>query len=229
MKKRIIGIVVVLLAVCIGVSAANENQGAQVEAGVKGRYDRLKLNDPETTNRFDATVLLGPAVKVKLPSGIFFDASYLLTLADYEHSLLITTVKADRKDLELAVGYQIVPQLAAYIGYKNAKSEISTIFGNAEFKLYGGLLGLRADLPVSEMVSVYANAAYLRTRFKATEEGTSETEKAPGYDAELGVKMQFRKNVSGSVGYRMETTEGKVSKIEETFTGITFGALYAFE
>ena len=45
MKSRIIGIVAVLLVVCSGVSFASE--GVEVEAGIKGWYNKLELKDPE--------------------------------------------------------------------------------------------------------------------------------------------------------------------------------------
>ncbi len=232
--KRIIGIVVVLLVVCSGVSFANEKDGVEVEVGVKGWYNKLELKDPEAKSKFDSTVLLGPAVEVKLPNHIFFEASYLMSLADYEFSVPFAKTEADRKDLEVAAGYQIIPQLAAYIGYKSAKSDftVSNILGEREnfsSKLYGLLVGIRGNVPINETVSVYAHVAYLRTKTEFTDIAGSETEKAPGYDAELGLKLEFAKHFSGNLGYRMESTEGTVNKERETFSGITFGGNYAFE
>ena len=178
--------------------------------------------------------MLGPAVEVKLPIHIFFEASYLMSVADYEYSQTVIKLEADRKDLEVAAGYQIIPQLAAYLGYKSAKSDytISSIVGerlDSSAELYGFLVGVRGSIPISEMVSVYANAAYLGTKSKLSDIAGSETEKAPGYDAELGLKVEFAKHVSGNVGYRVESTKGKLNKERETFSGITLGAMYAFE
>ncbi len=234
MKKRIIGIVAVLLIVCSGVSLASEKDGVEVEAGIKGWYNKLELKSPEGKIKFDSTVWLGPVAEVKLPIHIFFEASYLMSLADYKDSLPLGKLEADRKDFEAAAGYQLIPQLALYLGYKNAKSDftetdISGEISKSSSKLYGFLAGLRGNVPVNEMVSVYANAAYLRTKTKLADIEISGTENSPGYDAELGLKLEFVKHVSGNLGYRMESTKGRVSKERETFSGITFGGMYAFE
>lgn len=234
MKKSIIGIAAVLLVVCTGLAYGNEKEGVEVEAGVKGWYNKLELKDPDGTLKFDSTMLLGPAVEVKLPDHIFFEASYLMSLADYKYSQPVAKVELERKDFDIAAGYQLIPQLAVYAGYKSATSDstATSIFGDridATTKLYGFLVGLRGNVPVSETVSVYANAAYLKTRSQFSDFEVSETEAAPGYDVELGLKLQIAKQVSGSLGWRRESTKGKVSKEEETFSGVTFGALYAFE
>jgi hypothetical protein len=56
----------------------------------------------------------------------------------------------------------------------------------------------------------------------------SESEKAPGYVAAIGVKYEFIKQLAGTLGYQLETTKAKDTSIKDTFTGFTLDVMYTF-
>jgi hypothetical protein len=78
------------------------------------------------------------------------------------------------------------------------------------------------------MFGVYANVAYLMTESEWKDATGTFTEDSPGTSFELGVKAMFSKQLSGTLGYRMESFEGDKSKTEDTFSGLTLGVMYAF-
>ncbi len=231
------GVMVLLALACIVVSSGivfaeekKEGEGVEVEAGVKAWYNKWKNEDPAfgTTN-FDSSLLVGPAVEVKLPLHFYAEASYLFSTNDYKATSGVDQVTADRKDLDLAVGYRIIPQLGVFVGYKDVKQDM-TISGisSISLKLTGPLFGLRGDIPLSETFSVYASYAYLKTKLETSEAGLSTSNDAPGSVIEVGVKAEMARHLAGTLGYKVESTKEKNTNIKDTFSGVTLGIMYAF-
>ncbi len=238
MKRSIIVLIAALLfaASCGTVFAEEkkEHEGIEVEAGVKAWYNKWTNKDPDPalgTTKFDATTLLGPAIEVKFPHHFYAEAAYLISLSDYKATTALgEEFSSDRKDLDLAVGYRFIPEVGVFVGYKNVSMDW-TVTGvtSGSFDLSGPMFGLRGDVPVSETFSIFASATYLMTKVETKEEGFATTKNdAPGSIFELGVKASFSKELSGTLGYKVESTKEKNTDIKDSFAGLTLGVMYAF-
>ncbi len=237
MKRSIIVLLAVLcMVISSGIAFAEEKkegEGIEVEAGVKVWYNKWTSKDPDPaigTLKFDWTTLVGPAVEAKFPHHFYAEASYLFSLSDYEATIGVDKITSDRKDLDLAVGYRVIPEVGIFVGYKNVSMDW-TVSGisNGSFDLSGPMLGIRGDVPVNETISIYASATYLFTKLETEETGFETTKNdSPGTIFELGVKAAFNKQLSGTIGYKIESTEEDVTNVKDTFEGFTLGVMYAF-
>jgi len=234
MKKSIIGVVMVALVLCSGMAFASE--GVEMEAGIKMWYNNWKSEDPDPaggTMKFDAALMVGPAFEVKLPSNLFFEASYLMSVTDYEKTEGVAKITSDRADLDVAIGYQFIPEVGIFAGYKSSSMDWTYTepgFANetGSMDVTGPVIGLRAKYSFDEVFGVYASAAYLKTKSEWKDATGTFKEDAPGTAFELGLKAKFNKELSGSLGYKVESTEGDKSKVKDTFSGLTLGVMYAF-
>jgi hypothetical protein len=235
MKRSLIVILIALLVVAVsGIASAEEQEGGvEVEAGVKAWYNSWKNQDPdpaEGTKKFDAALLVGPAVEVKLPQHFYVEGSYLISTNDYEYSYFGLNLTSDRKDLDLAAGYRIIPELAVFIGYKDSKMDWDFAgLTSGSFDLRGPFVGVRGDVPVNVTISIYASALYQKTKLESTAVGELTTNHdSPGTVFELGVRAAFNKELSGTLGYKIESTKEDVTNVKDTFDGLTLGVMYAF-
>jgi len=228
--KRVIVVLAALMFLSSGFAFAADD--VKVEAGVKIWNNSWESKDPDPvaggTMKFDAALLIGPAVAVTLPSNVFFEASYLMSVTDYEKTEGPAKIEVERDDLDLAVGYMFIPEVGIYVGYRSTSMDWTASGGgfseSGSIDLSGPVIGLRGNYSFSEMFGVYASAAYLMTEYE--EQGFKEDD--PGTQFELGVKATFSKQLSGTLGYKVESFEGDKSKVEDTFSGITLGVMYAF-
>jgi hypothetical protein len=237
MKRILIGIVSALLLVAGGGMAGAE-QGKGVEAGVQ-----MWINDwthdapsrivggvftPGGSITSDTTVLLGPAIEVKFPNHFFVDASYLFSVSDYTFSDNFGTVFNDeRQDANLTIGYMIVPEFGVLAGYKNSwfKEKETGI----ENTVYGPLIGMIGIAPMYYNAAFYGRLDYLFTRFKQSGGGIGGfQEDSPGWDFEVGFKVDFTREFNGKIGYRYETNEGSNSNFRDSFSGLILGGMVAF-
>jgi hypothetical protein len=229
--KRFIVILTALMVLTSGFAFAKDD--VKVEAGVKMWYNEWKSEDPDPaaggTLTLDAALLIGPAISVTLPSNLFFEASYLFSVTDYEKTEGTAKIEVERDDLDVAIGYMFIPEFGIFAGYRSTSMDLSvTGGGSGSFDLSGPVIGLRGNYSFNDMFGVYATAAYLMTESEWTDPTGSFTEDAPGTSFELGVKAMFSKQLSGTLGYKIESFEGDESKVEDTFSGVTLGVMYAF-
>ena len=237
MKRSIVVLLAALLvAVSCGMAAAEvkKEEGVEVEAGLKVWYNKWKSQDPDPafgTINFDYTTLVGPAVEIKFPYHFYAEASYLVSLSDYEATVAgILKMTADRKDLDLAVGYRVIPQIGIFAGYKDVKQDWNLMgLDSGSLKLTGPMFGVRGDVPVNETFGVYASYTYLKTKLESSAVGALTTKNnAPGSIIEAGVKAELAHHLSGTLGYKVESTKEKNTNIKDTFSGVTLGVMYAF-
>ena len=208
----------------------------KVEAGVKIWNSGWKSEDPDPVNggtlKFDAALLVGPAVAVTLPSYLFFEASYLFSVTDYEKTEGAGKITAERDDLDIAIGYMFIPEVEIFAGYRNTSRKWKfTDVGTNEsgtIDVTGPILGVRANYSFDTMFGIYASAAYLMTKSESKDTAGTMKKDYPGTSFELGVKAMFSKALSGTLGYKMESFEGDKSKVKDTFSGLTIGVMYAF-
>jgi opacity protein-like surface antigen len=225
MKRIVSGVVAALLFLTMnGLARAEEGkaEGVEVTAGVKAWMNQWKQKDPVESRTSSDVMLIGPAIEIVCPIHFFVEASYLMSLQDYKFSQVGGDIKISRTDLDLAAGYMFNHNIGAFVGYRN--SEFKEKETSAKETLSGGLLGIRGSVPVNEAFSVFGKATYLFTTLKTD----TTSEQAPGWIAEAGVKYAFTKAFAGALGYKYETTKGKDSKIEDTFSGATLDVTYTF-
>jgi hypothetical protein len=224
MKRILIGAVAVLLLIAAnGMALAQER--TEVEAGVK-----FWINDwthdvpgfPSITS--DTTTLFGPTIEVKFPNQVFMEGSYLVSTSDYNFP---DGTQFDRQDLELSIGYMVVPEFGVLAGYKN--SDFKEQFTGEKDTLYGPLIGIIGIAQMDPYLSFYGKFDYLFTKFKATGGGLPTLEEdSPGWIFEFGVKFAFTREFLGTIGYKYETNEGNDSNVDDSFSGLTLGALVKF-
>jgi len=233
MKKCLIAVVIAVSALWSGMVFAGE--GVEVAAGVKAWYNEWTNDDPASgKTEFDASLLIGPAIEVKFPNHIFVEASYLLSVTDYESTFFIHKLTAERKDLDLIAGYDFSPAFGVFVGYKSVTTEwdmdlSGTIIDKGSVDLTGPTVGIRGNLALNKTASLYGNASYLFTKSESKDSGGTLKEDAPGTIFELGAKVAFSKALSGTLGYKVESTEGDKSKTKDTFAGFTLGVMYSFD
>jgi hypothetical protein len=221
MRRIFIGAAAALLVIaCSGTAHAQERNGA--EAGVKMWVNWWTQDDPRYGSiTSDMTVLLGPEIKLKFPNHSFVEASYLFSVSDYTFSSG-AIYNEDRQDANVAIGYMVVPAFGVLAGYKN--SENKTRETGIKDTVYGPFLGMIVIAPMYYNTSFYSRLDYLFTKFKQT--GGFE-EDSPGWIVEFGFKVDFTRTVSGTFGYKYETNRGSNSGVEDSFSGLIFGATFA--
>jgi hypothetical protein len=229
---------IVVLAALIVLSSgyAFAKEEVEMDVGIKTWYATYKTEDA-LSNRFltfDPVLLVGPAFEVELPSHLFFEGEYLMSVTDYEKTQGPLKLSSDTKYLEVAIGYSFIPQVGIFAGYKrestNWKITNTNIGTNVpgSMDLSGPMLGIRGSYSFDKMFGVYASAAYLKLKAENEEPSGTIKEDAPGTDFQLGVKAKFAKALTGSLGYRVESSKGKTSQVKETFSGVTLDVMYAF-
>ena len=232
MKKCLIVVMIAVVALWCGVVFAGE--GVEVEAGVKAWNNEWTSDDPVSgKTKFDASLLIGPAVEVKFPNHIFIEASYLVSVTDYESTFFIHKLTARRKDLDVAVGYDVTPAFGAFVGYKSVAMDwdmdlSGTIIDKGTKDLTGPMAGIRGRIELNKTFSIYGNASYLFTKIENKDSMGTTSEKAPGTVFELGAKAVFSKALSGTLGYKVESTKEDKTNVKDTFSGFTLGVMYAF-
>lgn len=224
MKRILIGAVAALLLIAAN-GAALAQERTEVEVGVKFWFNDWTHDVPGVPSiTSDTTTLFGPTIEVMFPNQVFVDGSYLVSTSDYNFP---DGTRFDRQDLELSVGYMIVPAFGVLAGYKN--SDFKDSFTGVKDTVYGPLIGIIGIAQVDPYLSFYGKFDYLFTRFKETGGGlTAFEEGSPGWIFEFGVKFAFTREFLGTIGYKYETNTGNDSNVEDSFSGLTLGALVKF-
>ncbi len=226
MKRILIGAISVLLLVTTGSGVARAEAGKGVEAGVQMWVNEWTHTVPGAGSiTSDATVLFGPAIEVKFRNNVFVNASYLFSVSDYTFSSDIV-YNDERQDANAAIGYMIVPEFGVLAGYKNSSFKEKET--GIKDTVYGPLVGMIVIAPMYVNASFYGKLDYLFTRFKQNDALGGFQEDSPGCTLELGFKFDFTREFYGTLGYRYETNTGSKSNIEDSFSGLIFGAMFAF-
>jgi opacity protein-like surface antigen len=229
MKRILIGAVAALLLIAAN-GAALAQERTEVEVGVKFWFNDWTRDQPifgSTTS--DTTVLFGPTIEVKFPNQVFLGGSYLVSTSDYDFP---DGTRFDRQDLELEIGYMIVPGFGVLAGYKNSSfKERAGLDVGLEDTVSGPLIGIIGIARVDPYLSFYGKFDYLFTRLKETGgagPGSVFEEGNPGWIFEFGVKFAFTREFLGTIGYKYETYEGNDSNVRDSFSGLTLGGLVRF-
>ena len=225
MKRILIGAVSALLLVA-GSGAAYAGAAKGVEAGVQMWINEWTHDVPGAGSiTSDSTVLFGPAITVKFPNHVFVEASYLFSVSDYTF-VSDRIYNDERQDVNVAIGYLIVPGFGVLAGYKNSSFREKET--GIKDTVYGPQVGMIGIAPMHVNTVFYGKFNYLFTRFKQKDEFGVFQEESPGWTFELGFKADFTREFSGTFGYKFETDTGSNSNIEDSYSGLIFGAMFAF-
>lgn len=230
MKKQIVsGVVAVLLLLAVS-GAARAESGTEVSVGLKTWMNEWNRDVQGGVSAKASSIwMVGPAVEVEFANHLFTEASYMVSASNYKFDVEGVTTEVDRKDIDLAVGYQINHKVGVFLGYRNsAFKEKDT---DIKETVFGPLAGVRGAFPVNEKLSLVGKLTYLHTKLKIEEPELVSTDGAPGWIAEAGVKYAFAKHVAGVLGYKYETTKATKAdgaEITDTFSGFTLDMTYTF-
>ena len=135
-------------------------------------------------------------------------------------------MKFDRQDIDIAAGYMITHSFGAFVGYRDSSMKASTKEKETSF---GPLVGIRGAVPVNEALSIYGKLTYLINRLKTETPDQVMNQSNNGWIGEAGVKYELSRQFSANLGYQYETTKAQNDGFQDTFRGVTLGAMYAFE
>lgn len=170
--------------------------------------------------------------QISLQLGKFQIASSYMTSTEYTFKN-IGPATADRDELDVNVGYTVVPGLTVSLGYKSIKQEFN---GVAEFEYTGPTIGFSGSVPLANNFGVYASFAY----------GMLDAEFAGGGEhdakyvlAEPGVSYVIPTGNAGgldaivlTLGYRFQSVEteqdGGFDSLRDITQGASFGVGASF-
>ncbi len=219
MKRILIEIAAAMLLI-MG-AGAGRAEGAGVEVGIKMWINDWTQDVPGFGSiTSDSAVLLGPAIAVKPGDRVFGEASFLFSTSDYTFNATATNI--ERQDVDLTIGYMVIPEFGVSAGYKNSSfKERETGFKST---VDGPVLGVIGIAPVAPDLSFYGKFNYLFTKF----DGEFIREDSPGWIFEFGIKFAFTREFLGTLGYKYETNEGNTTNIRDAFSGLTLSAMVGF-
>ncbi len=227
MKSIFVGGILSVLLLIAGAGVAGAQEGTGVSVGLKMWFNDWTRDDPRSPSSItsDTTVLLGPAIEAKFGDYFFADASFLFSSADYDFP---DGTRIDRQDINLDLGYMIVPGFGVLAGYKDSEFKWNTTFPGEKDTLSGPLIGIVGIAQMDPYLSFYGRLDYLFTKFKQTGAGASGQEDSPGWMFEFGIKYAFTNQFDGSIGYKYETNEGNISNVRDEFSGLTLSGMIKF-
>jgi hypothetical protein len=227
MKHSFHLVIMFLLLLAVASPPVHAADETGFDAGIKMWVNNWRQSRPASDSiSSDTTMLLGPAVDARLGGQGFVNASFLFSTADYRFSEPGFTANVSRQDLDLALGYLVVPEFGLFIGYKYALFDESAT--GIEDTLSGPTLGAVVQAPLDPWLTFYGRLLYLFTRFEQDDAGTVFREDSPGWGLEFGLKYAFTKQFLGSIGYRYEANKGKESDVTDSFGGLTLAAMIRF-
>ena len=246
--KKILSIFIITIV--LGISSIALAEKPSVTIGLKTWVATGELDIGDETYESDYGLMYGPGINVRYQN-FFGGISYLLgsfsfpELEDrwidsnedgFEDFDEITNIdfNADRKDLDLSVGYYFHPNIALLLGYKMTDFDYTSDlidFGSsydATETRKGPVLGVVGNYRIGESRwSLFGNLSYvmLDSEFKP-EGGDTEKDDIKGPAIEFGAAYAAENiPLSVSVGYKYQSYEYGEGG-EDIFGGLTFGVNY---
>lgn len=182
-----------------------------------GQQAPVELRDEVRTTASDMEFVPMPTLGVRY--GNFLGSMTYFVPTKY-HGKGGTEKSVERSELDVNVGYFVLPSVLVSVGYKTAEVDRIANRDDTDQEIDAVLIGISASAPLSERLSLYGNFAYGLAR---NETGTKDPRGEDRYDAryaigEFGLAMRllegspnaFLKSVSASIGYRVQsfTVEG---------------------
>lgn len=225
--NHIAGGLVIILSILSMNGAARAEEGAKTAAGVKMSINRWKSERPGSESRTSTiSTLVGWAVEANMSDDVFVEASYLVSVSDYNFDQTDVASDLERNDFDMAVGHQFKHNVAVFAGYRSTQFR-ERVTQDKE-TVHGPLVGVLGAVPVNNALSIFGRLTCLPWSTKKTVAATTEKETALGWLARAGIKYVFTSQIAGALGYQYETTKGKDTRITDTFAGATLDVMYSF-
>lgn len=241
MRIRLMGILIVVMLVSAAAAFADETK---VSLGLKAWHNKFEEETDGQTIDFGSSLMLGPSLNVRFSNNWFVGASYLVTTKDYETEDFVFVgdeLSISRDDLDLVAGYMFTPNFGAFFGYKSITADASYTFTSMgindvdllSWELTGPGIGVLGKIPLSDVVALYGNLAFMwmDSTVTFTDGSPSESEDLAGASVEAGVAFSFAERMSANIGVKAQSFSGDDDAGVETtdsFSGLTFGANYTF-
>lgn len=219
-----------------------------VTLGLKTWYSYWKestdyLGGGSDSNSYGSAFLAGPSLNIKFGKP-FIGATYLMSVQDHEVSDYLVpgdTMKFERKDLELTLGYLITKHFGMFIGYKTIEATERYTFvpsgydneNAGTWRLKGPEIGILGNIPLSPSAAIYFNMALLRMEQEFEYPGGSTTSlfDMTGLSGEAGVAFSFSESLFANIGVKALAFTGDDDTGDtytHTFYGPTLGLNYIF-
>ena len=225
--QRIARAVVAILLLLSMSGAARSEESAKIAVGLKTWVNSWKSEEPGSESmKSNSIALVGWAAEAEFSNRVFVEASYLVSVSDYEFDQTVVTTERERNDFDAAIGYQFSHNMGYFVGYRS--SQFLERATKSKETVSGPFVGVRGTAPLLGAVSLFGKLTYLPLSNKATFTTTTQRETSTGWFAEAGIKYYFTGRVSGTIGYQYETSQGENTKIRDTFAGPTLGVMYSF-
>jgi len=225
--KHIASGVVALLLLLSASGPARAQDAVEASAGLKTWINSWKSEQPGSESMKSSTIaLVGWAAEAEFSSGVFAEASYLMSASDYPFDQNAGTTEVKHQGFILAIGYRFKHRVDVFTGFQNL--QFWERLAKSKTTLSGPLLGVRGTAPLNDAYSLFVKLTYLPLSNKKTVAEVGEKETARGRSAEAGVRYAFTKRTSGALSYRYETIEGTKTSVEDTFAGPTIDVMFYF-
>ncbi|GFO56736.1 hypothetical protein GMSM_37430 [Geomonas sp. Red276] len=236
MKKVLLLVFVACAFLALGGTAMADDLSFGL--GVKGWYNDFKFAANNSGNNFtvktkDPALMIGPTAKIGYGK-YFAGVTYLTSATDYK--LENSTEKVSRDDIDVLVGYMLIPQFGIVGGYKAIFLEGKYPGGTEKFKKQGGVLGVTGNVPLPLGLAVYGNLGglYLTQEYTDTNFQTDLLDRDYyGFSVEAGLGYRIIAGLSANLGYKyqglyMIKKHSTDTSFDETYQGLTFGVDYRF-
>jgi opacity protein-like surface antigen len=245
--KKILSLIVAILIVAFAsiVFADDTKVSLGIRAWSNSWEEKVDFSGGGSqTFKMGSALMVGPSLNVRFSNNLFVSATYLVTTKDYESSGWFNagdSMSIKRKDMDLAVGYMIIPQFGVFAGYKTLNADLSYTFTPGGFNnfdagswtLKGPGFGILGNIPISDMIAIYGNLGilFMKEEIQVTGGGTEKNDMT-GATLEIGVAFAFTSSLSANVGFKSQAFTGEDAvtkdKVTETFSGLTLGLNYTF-
>ena len=244
MRTLFVLIVIVVLLGYAGVVKAEE-QATSVSVGIKTWISTWTTSIDDTSIKSDSSVMAGPTLGIQsgkffwgvtfLSGEFIFPSKTICPLLSCASNVAVD-LKPKRKDVDIAVGYRFTPNVGAFIGHKKIDYKLTgTCSGSGcsvgtvdlgETTASGPVFGANLTLPMGQSRWFFVgNLSFLSLTTKSSGEAD---EKSDGSSAEINfIYVAEAMPISVSIGSKAQQFKDKDKDVDK-FSGLTFGANYAF-
>jgi len=180
------------------------------------------------TMESSSNVLIGWGAEALFPNRIFLEASYLMSFPNtyYIFDQITPASERERTDFEVAIGKQFHPHIAYFFGFRSTQTMERS--NNFKETVAGPFAGIRGSVSLSNAISLFGKLTFLPLSERTVNTTSKSSEWATGWFAAAGIKYDFTRRLSASLGYQHESTEGENTDTRDTFEGPTFDVMYVF-
>ena len=212
-----------------GLAEEGKTEGTTYVVGLKTWTNYWKRQGPGLgTMESNYNTLVGWGAEVLFSNRIFLEASYLMSFpyTYYIFDQITPASERERTDFDVAIGKQFHPHIAYYFGFRS--TQIRERGTNFKETVAGPFAGIRGTVSLNNKISLFGKLIFLPLSERTVNTTTRSSEWATGWFAAAGIKYDFTRRLSASLGYQYESTKGENTDTRDTFAGPTFDVMYVF-